>query len=113
MGVLNPSECVNILEVCAFDWKTTRNAATGKYKCVIRDYFLSIVKSHRLGVGVYGRDSLFSKLLLKWVVEKIWRTYCAKAERSSVFDFEISGSSQLEFRRISDESFAQFCPEMS
>jgi hypothetical protein len=59
LRILDCSERVNILEVCTFNWETTRNAATGKDKCVIRDYFLSIVKNHRLGVGVYERDSLF------------------------------------------------------
>jgi hypothetical protein len=59
LRILNASERVNILEVRTFNWETTRNAATGKDKCVIRDYFLSIIKNHRLGVGVYERDSLF------------------------------------------------------
>jgi hypothetical protein len=46
-------------------------------------------------------------------MEKQWKTHRANAERGSVFDFEISGSAPLELRRISDERFAQFCPEMS
>jgi hypothetical protein len=59
LRILNTSEGVNILEVCTLNWETTRNAATGKDQCVIRDYFLSIVKNDHLGVGVYVRDSLF------------------------------------------------------
>jgi hypothetical protein len=35
------------------------------------------------------------------------------AERGAVFDFEISGRPPLQLRRIGDERFAQFCPEMS
>jgi hypothetical protein len=62
LRVLNISERVNILKVCTFDWEASRNTATGKDKRVIRDYFLSILKSNGFVGGVYGCDSLFPSL---------------------------------------------------
>jgi hypothetical protein len=60
LRILNSSERVNVLDVCAFDWEATRNATTGQDKRIVWNRFFSILKSDDFGGGVYGRDSLLT-----------------------------------------------------
>jgi len=59
LRILNIPERINILKVCTFDREASRNTATGKDKCVIRYYFLAVLKSDCFVGAVHGRDSLF------------------------------------------------------
>jgi hypothetical protein len=109
---LNISERNNIVKVCTLDREASRNTATGQDKRVIRDYFLATLKSDRFVGAVYGRDGLISGQYQQERGRDVWMAYRADAECSPVFDFEIGRRAPLELRRISDECFAQFRPEM-
>jgi len=60
LRILNISERVNVLEVCAVDWEATRNTTTGKDKRIIWNRFFAILKSDSFGGGVHGGDGLFT-----------------------------------------------------